>query len=884
MKRLENDYQLANKTERLSAEDIRRALTDFEFFMGNYQQIVNKERKMVPFKLNAFQRKLFETLLPMVHPSTRLDRRTTVVIIKGRQVGASVGVSAFINYLCAFVEGMENLSIAHTFPATDTVSKFYLMKVKPIITGVHPDLFPTVERENLSSSIVTHYKDIKGIRRNNHYELVSANASSIRSSTINIVLEDECLGGDTEILTSTGYKKIKDVTEADLVAQFSAETELITFTHPMRTIKKKPTRQVYELRWGKNDRTIMTGGHELLLKSKNTNRYKKVELEQVHFNDNHKVPVASVREHRVAELTSRERLLIALQADAHLIEGASYTRARIGLKKERKKARFSTLLERANRDGVVAWNNKTEKATKEGYKVWNFSLKEQVDFKDLTNVFSFNETPERAEAIIQEMLLWDGYLGSSSHPVKHYSTTNKNNADLFMALGSIAGYNASQYVQKDSRSNSHNDVYRCVLSDKALRSLEGKEKTPIVWNDYVYCVTVPDGNIVIRAGQHNYVVGNCAYYTHPEDLDNAIMPALPDYGFSLVVYLSTFEDKKSDFFRNKLKIALDNPEDHVVIFAPWFLSYPEKPQGIDYNELDLTDYDRNVIIPAMVKENVPKERWGDCIEWYHSRARVTPSMKKEYPTTIEEVMEMGQNKCFFEDEAIAWQEDHIEEGTPMELLTDNITKKVKAQKTDVSPFKMYRPPEYGHKYKLIVDPITSMSAESDLFAMSVFDDTNLEQVATFFGREMPVEDYADYAVSIAKLYNNALICPESNVAEGFVVAVRALGYYYFYYDSPTNRAKKIPGIRTTVSTKEALLDKLSLLLNGKKLILHDRETVQEMKTFEKKVKMHADGSVTVKACARKGKRDDAIACLWIYVGTLDQRQLSGSLKVRYSFL
>lgn len=567
MKKLENDYQLANRQERLTVEEIRRVLTDFEFFMSNYQQIVNKERKMVPFKLNAFQRKLFETLLPMVHPDTRLDRRTTVVIIKGRQVGASVGVSAFINYLCAYVEGMQNLSIAHTFPATDTVSKFYLMKVKPIITGVHPDIFPTVERENLSSSIVTHYRDIKGVRRNNHYELVSANASSIRSSTINIVLEDEV-----------------------------------------------------------------------------------------------------------------------------------------------------------------------------------------------------------------------------------------------------------------------------------------------------------------------------AFYSHPEDLDNAIMPALPDYGFSLVVYLSTFEDKKSDFFQNKLKIALDNPEDHVVIFAPWFLSYPERPQGIDYNELNLTDYDQNVIIPAMVKEGVPKERWGDCIDWYHSRARVTPSMKKEYPTTIEEVMEMGQNKCFFEDDAIKWQEDHIEEGTPMELLTDNITKKVKAHKTEASPFIMYRPPEFGHKYKVIVDPITSMSAESDLFAMSVFDDGNLEQVATFFGREMPVEDYADYAVSMAKLYNNALICPESNVAEGFVVSVRALGYYYFYYESPANRAKKIPGIRTTVSTKEALLDKLSLLLNNHKLILHDRETVQEMKAFEKKVKMHPDGSVTVKACARKGKRDDAISCLWVFVGTLDQRQLAGNTKVRYSFL
>jgi hypothetical protein len=147
-----------------------------------------------------------------------------------------------------------------------------------------------------------------------------------------------------------------------------------------------------------------------------------------------------------------------------------------------------------------------------------------------------------------------------------------------------------------------------------------------------------------------------------------------------------------------------------------------------------------------------------------------------------------------------------------------------------------------------------------------------------------VEDYADYAVSMAKLYNNAVICPESNVADAFIVSVRALGYYYLYYDSPQNRAKKIPGIRTTVSTKESLLDKLSLLLNNHKLILHDRETVQELKTFEKRVKMHADGTVTVRACARKGKRDDAIACLWIYVGTLDQRQLSGSTKVKYSFL
>ena len=565
---LSNDYDLPNKHDRLSADQIRRVLTDFEFFMNNFQQIANKERKVVPFKLNAFQRKLFTTLLPMVQSETRLDRRTTVVVVKGRQVGASVGIVAFINYLCAYVEGMQNLFIAHTFPATDTVAKFYQLKVKPIITGVHPDIFPTLERESLSSSIMTHYRDIKGVRRNNHYELVSANASSIRSSTLNIILEDEC-----------------------------------------------------------------------------------------------------------------------------------------------------------------------------------------------------------------------------------------------------------------------------------------------------------------------------AFYSHPEDLDNAIMPALPDYGFSLVVYLSTFEDKKSSFFQNKLRTALNNPEDHVVIFAPWFLTYPEVPQGIDFNDLELSEYDRNVIIPAMIKEGIEKDRWGDCIDWYHSRSRVTPSMKKEYPTTIEEVLEMGEEKRYFDDASIKWQEDeNVTPGRTMKLLTDTYTKKVEAHDADSSPFILYEQPKFGHKYKLVVDPITSMSEDSDIFAMSVFDDSNFEQVAVFRGRGFSPEDYADYAVSIAKLYNNALICPESNVAEAFVVSVRALGYYYFYYDSPANKAKKLPGIRTTVTSKEAMLDKLTMLLNNKKIILHDKETVEELKYFEKRVKVHADGTQTVKVLARKGKHDDMVATLWIYVGTLDHRQLTGNPAVRYSFL
>jgi hypothetical protein len=263
------------------------------------------------------------------------------------------------------------------------------------------------------------------------------------------------------------------------------------------------------------------------------------------------------------------------------------------------------------------------------------------------------------------------------------------------------------------------------------------------------------------------------------------------------------------------------------------------------------------------------------IGWYRRRSLRTSKMQYEFPSSVQDILDLTSDKRVFTKEAVDAQRKNIEAGTPYRLVTDNFTKKVEAQKTDASPFRIFRPPVYGHKYKLIVDPITASNEDTDFFAMSVFDDTKMEQVAVFCGREMSVEDYADYAVSIAKIYNNAIICPELNVAEGFIVSCRALGYYHFYYDSPAARKKREPGIRTTVSSKVAMIDKVQLMLNNNKITLHDEETVDELEWFEKKVRTSSGGAQSVKMAARKGKHDDFVACLWIYAGTLDERQLTG---------
>lgn len=569
MKRpLENDYRLNNLGERISGECIRKALSDPEFFMANYQQIVNKERQTVPFVLNTFQRMFFSLIVPKITKATRLNKRHSIVICKGRQQGASVSTVALINYICALLDGIQNMVILHAFPVGQTISKFYTRKVQPIITGVHPNLFPTIYKENLGSSIITTYKDIKGVRRNNIYELVSANASSIRSDSVHIVVLDEC-----------------------------------------------------------------------------------------------------------------------------------------------------------------------------------------------------------------------------------------------------------------------------------------------------------------------------SFYKRPYELEAAIAPAIPDTGFSLVIYISTFDDK-NDFFKQKIETARDNPEDWTLVFSPWFMTYPENSYGIDYRDISLTEYDNEVLIPALSSAGISSDAWGDKITWYNKRfvelGRV--NMLKEYPTTIDEVLTYGEDRAVFNKESLDKQKENLLVGKCYRVVTDNQTKKVEAQETDISPFKIYKNPLYGHRYRVSIDPITARSDDTDNFAMHVMDLATHEQVAVFKERGLTDEDYADWAISIGTIYNNAELCPEINVANGFVVAVNARRYYHWYYEDKKNRADRIPGIRTTVASKERMIDNLNSMLDRGAITIHDEDTLDELRNMVKKIKVRSDGSRTVKREAKKGHHDDLVAALFIYAGSLTQTQIEGRTRSNWTIL
>lgn len=396
-----------------------------------------------------------------------------------------------------------------------------------------------------------------------------------------------------------------------------------------------------------------------------------------------------------------------------------------------------------------------------------------------------------------------------------------------------------------------------------------------------YEITSAGSNSVRSGTVSVWLCDEPSEYRNPEAVEDAVSGAISSYAWSFTAYIGTFSDRLSDYFLDKIKLALANPDDIELIFIPWFLVYGREGDGLGFTEEDMTDYDKEVIVPEMRKWGIPREEWFNKLGWYHTRSLRTSKMRYEFPSSIDDIINMTSDRMVFNEESIKKQEPNILAGKKYRIITDNATGKVEAQETDISPFTIFKEPIASHSYRLAIDPITAQSADTDNFVMHVMDLSNNEQVAIFRDRELQDEDYADWAVSIATIYNKAQLCPELNVANGFIVAVNSKRYYRWFYQDKKNKADRIPGIRTSVSTKENMVGRLGTLLDRGNIIIHDEETIKELRSFVRKTSKTSDH---VRFVAKAGHHDDTIAALWIYAGSLDLKQLEGRKKSKFAII
>lgn len=95
----------------------RRFFEDFEFYAAKAVTIRTKDQKLVPLLLNRAQRHLLERI------HAQLERRgyVRITILKGRQMGSSTFVEAFLYFWVSQRKAQKALVVAHDIPATQTI-------------------------------------------------------------------------------------------------------------------------------------------------------------------------------------------------------------------------------------------------------------------------------------------------------------------------------------------------------------------------------------------------------------------------------------------------------------------------------------------------------------------------------------------------------------------------------------------------------------------------------------------------------------------------------------------------------------------------------------------------------------------------------------------
>jgi len=173
---------------------------------------------------------------------------------------------------------------------------------------------------------------------------------------------------------------------------------------------------------------------------------------------------------------------------------------------------------------------------------------------------------------------------------------------------------------------------------------------------------------------------------------------------------------------------------------------------------------------------------------------------------------------------------------------------------------IYEEPIEGHSYIIGVDPAKD---GIDSFAVQIIDITKFP-----FKQVVSAKLDIDYLVmpehldTLGKYYNNAFMTIENNEGAGQSI-VDILYYQYEYENLYRDRSeddktfKKYAGFRTTLKSRPLVINLMKILIEERKLIVQDKETINEFYTFIKSEK------ITEKYAADEGYHDDLVMALAI---------------------
>jgi spore cortex formation protein SpoVR/YcgB (stage V sporulation) len=331
-----------------------------------------------------------------------------------------------------------------------------------------------------------------------------------------LVIAHACLSGDTEFLTSTGWKRI-DQYDGELVGQYH-EDGRVTFVKPQEYIKRDQSDFIYIASEKisqaiTDDHTVVVINQHGTLMKLTGQEFAKRQASKTRGVDCKFITGFNIDHDRSLDLSDDEiRLYIAIKADGNIVNpdvdkthfaAKPHYRIRFHLKKERKITRLKDLLTRL---GIVYYENPSYDGRV--FIHFNYHL---ID-KRYTSKW-YDASPDQLRIIGEEVCYWDGSCGP---PNDSFSSAHKEDAEFIQYVWAATGNHAHmRWVQR---------AYQVIKSEKILVGLSkhgGDGRTPAQpfsrvpsEDGHAYCFTVDTGMLIIRHANKISVTGNCFGHSH----------------------------------------------------------------------------------------------------------------------------------------------------------------------------------------------------------------------------------------------------------------------------------------------------------------------------------------------------------------------------------
>lgn len=322
-----------------------------------------------------------------------------------------------------------------------------------------------------------------------------------------------CFSGDTEILTEDGFVEFKMYDGITPVAQYNIETQEISYVDPLN-FRMIPNQKVCVFE-NENTSLKLTPNHECIIQVQNGKKYmKKVPFEELAGHGQSKYAWVNAGYYKYEKCwfikDDMTRLVACFVADGSYSE--SKTQIRFGFTKKRKIERFRNMVDRLGVDYYEKVQGKL--------KVTYFTISDFDYVCNMKRYCTADKTllkPAMTElnplVYLEEASHWDGHVNHTN--LITVSSTNRSTLDSMQIMAVQSGVRARLYKVKDERDNvSDTWTLSYNLNKKPLSRFESKDidlRTHHNTNHNVYCVTVPEHNIVIRHNGKVSIQGNCNF-------------------------------------------------------------------------------------------------------------------------------------------------------------------------------------------------------------------------------------------------------------------------------------------------------------------------------------------------------------------------------------